>query len=58
LEFPSVDKNAHASGLTATAGYIDMIRVDIIAIGVSSRGGAQPRTVHATVLVFAAGIAL
>jgi hypothetical protein len=35
-----------------------MIRVDIIAIGVSSRGGAQPRTVHATVLVFAAGIAL
>ncbi len=35
-----------------------MIRVDIIAIGVSGRGRAQPRAVHATVLLIAAGIAL
>jgi hypothetical protein len=49
--------------LTATADgrltYIDMIRVDVIASGVSVRGGTtQPRAVHTPVLVLAAGIAL
>jgi hypothetical protein len=35
-----------------------MIRVDVIASGVSGHGDTQPRAVHATVLLFAAGIAL
>jgi hypothetical protein len=45
---------------TSGAGYIHIDRVDVIAIGVSDRGGAQPRAwaVHAPVLLLAAGIAL
>jgi hypothetical protein len=35
-----------------------MIRVDVIANGVSSHHGAQPRAVHAPVLLLVAGIAL
>jgi hypothetical protein len=35
-----------------------MIRVDIIASGVSGHGTTQPRAVHAPVLLLAAGIAL
>jgi hypothetical protein len=40
--------------------YIHIDRVDVIAIVVSDRGGAQPRAwaVHAPVLLLAAGIAL
>jgi hypothetical protein len=41
-----------------TRGYIDMIRVDVIAIGVSGHGGAERRAIHTPVLLIAAGIAL
>jgi hypothetical protein len=49
-----------AGACTASgAGYFYIDRVDVIASGVSDRGGTQPRAgVHAPVLLFAAGIAL
>jgi hypothetical protein len=43
---------------TLTRRYFDMIRVDIIASGISGRDGTQPHAVHAPMLLFAAGIAL